>query len=178
MLAYDFESDGIYYTITGSNTVSVVIGDYAYDGDVTIPQAVGLSGKTYLVTAIGENAFKSATNLESVTLPEGLAIIGNEAFYKSGVKTVSLPSTLSSMGASAFRECVNLQGIVLPDALKDIAEYSFCGCSNLKTVSFGNQTVTIEKNAFENAGVENVVIPNSVKTIRAHAFSLLRYFRD
>ena len=38
MLAYDFESDGIYYTITGSNTVSVVSGDYAYDGDVTIPE--------------------------------------------------------------------------------------------------------------------------------------------
>lgn len=171
MLAYDFESDGIYYTITGSNTVSVVSGDYAYDGDVTIPQAVGLSGKTYLVTAIGENAFKSATNLESVTLPEGLAIIGNEAFYKSGVKTVSLPSTLSSMGASAFRECVNLQGIVLPDALKDIAEYSFCGCSNLKTVSFGNQIASIENNAFDHTGVENVVFPNSVKTIGVQAFA-------
>lgn len=170
VLAYDFESDGIYYTITGSNTVSVVSGDYAYDGDVTIPQAVGLSGKTYLVTAIGENAFKSATNLESVTLPEGLIIIGNEAFRSSGVKTVSLPSTLSSLGASAFRECKNLQGIVLPDALKDVAEYSFYGCSNLKTVSFGNQTVSIENNAFENAGVENVLIPNSVKTIGAGAF--------
>lgn len=170
VLAYDFESDGIYYTITGSNTVSVVSGDYAYDGDVTIPQAVGLSGKTYLVTDIGENAFKSTTTLESVTLPEGLIIIGKQAFYQSGVKTVSLPSTLSSLGASAFRECKNLQGIVLPDALKDVAEYSFYGCSNLKTVSFGNQTVSIENNAFENAGVENVVIPNSVKTIGAGAF--------
>lgn len=170
VLAYDFESDGIYYTITGSNTVSVVSGDYAYEGDVTIPQAVGLSGKTYLVTDIGENAFKSTTTLESVTLPEGLIIIGKQAFYQSGVKTVSLPSTLSSLGASAFRECKNLQGIVLPDALKDIAEYSFYGCSNLKTVSFGNQTVSIEKCAFDHAGVENVVIPNSVKTIGMGAF--------
>lgn len=171
VLAYDFESDGIYYTITGSNTVSVVSGDYAYDGDVTIPQAVGLSGKTYLVTAIGENAFKSATNLESVTLPEGLIIIGNQAFYQSGVKTVSLPSTLSSLGASAFRECKNLQGIVLPDALKDVAEYSFYGCSNLKTVSFGNQIASIENNAFDHTGVENVVFPNSVKTIGVQAFA-------
>lgn len=178
VLAYDFESDGIYYTITGSNTVSVVSGDYVYDGDVTIPQAVGLSGKTYLVTAIGENAFKSATNLESVTLPEGLIIIGNQAFYQSGVKTVSLPSTLSSMGTSAFRECTNLQGIVLPDALKDIKEYAFYGCTNMKTLVFGVQTVTIEKYAFSNTSIENLIIPISVKSIGAHSFEVCKNLKS
>lgn len=171
VFAYDFESDGIYYTITGSNTVSVVSGDYAYDGDVTIPQAVGLSGKTYLVTAIGENAFKSAANLESVTLPEGLIIIGNEAFRSSGVKTVSLPSTLSSLGASAFRECKNLTGIVLPDALKEIKEYAFNECSNLKTLKLGNQTVTIEQNAFYGSCIEELVLPTSTRTVGRSAFA-------
>jgi len=169
-LAYDFESDGVYYTITGSNTVSVVSGDYAYDGDITIPQAVGLSGKTYLVTAIGDNAFQSNTALESVTLPEGLTMIGNQAFRSSSVKTVSLPSTLSSMGTSAFRECMNLTGIVLPDALKNVNEYAFSGCLNLKTLSLGNQTINIEQYAFNNTGIENLSIPNSVKIISNHAF--------
>ena len=168
--AYDFESDGIYYTITGSNTVSVVRGDYAYTGNVTIPEAVGLSGKTYLVTGIGDEAFKSAAELDSIKLPEGLTFIGNKAFYQSGVKAISLPSTLSSMGASAFRECNNLTEIVLPDALKDIKEYGFYGCNNLKTLSLGNQTVTIEQYAFNNTGIENLLIPNSVKIISNHAF--------
>ncbi len=169
-LAYDFESDGIYYTITGSNTVSVVSGDYAYDGDVTVPQAVGLSGKTYLVTAIGENAFKSTTTLESVTLPEGLVVIGNEAFRGSGVKTVSLPSTLTSMGTGAFRECKSLTGMVLPDVLKDIKEYTFSECTNLKTLSLGNQIETIEKYAFNGIAIENLSIPQTMKSIGQYAF--------
>lgn len=171
MLAYDFESDGIYYTITGSNTVSVVSGDYAYDGDVTIPQAVGLSGKTYLVTAIGENAFKSTANLESVTLPEGLTSIGNQAFYQSGVKTVSLPSTLNSMGTRAFCECKNLTGIELPDALTDVNEYAFYRCSKLKTLSLGNQTVTIGTEAFRETAIETLTIPQTTTSIGEYAFS-------
>ena len=170
-LAYDFESDGIYYTITGSNTVSVVSGDYAYDGDITIPQAVGLSGKTYLVTAIGDNAFQSNTALESVTLPEGLTMIGNQAFCSSSVKTVSLPLTLSSIGASAFQDCKNLTGIVLPDALKDVKDYTFAYCSNLKTLSLGNQTVTIGTRAFHETAIETLTIPQTTTTIGEYAFS-------
>lgn len=168
-LAYDFESDGIYYTITGSNTVSVVSGDYVYEGDVTIPQAVGLSGKTYLVTAIGENAFKSM-NIETVTLPEGLIAIGNNAFYLSSIKTVSLPSTLSSMGTGAFRECVNLTGVVLPDALKEIKEYAFVKCQKLKTVSLGKNTIKIEHGAFGGTALEELILPSTMKEIDYLAF--------
>ena len=58
--AYDFEVDGIYYIITGTNTVSVVKGEYDYGGDITIPKNVSSDGKTYNVTAIGANAFQSA----------------------------------------------------------------------------------------------------------------------
>ena len=168
--AFDFEVDGIYYTITGSGTVSVVKGTYDYDGDVTIPKTVSNGVETFNVTGIGEGAFKSCGELTSVTLPEGLTSIGNEAFYQSGIKTVSLPSTLSSMGTSAFRECRNLTGVVLPDALKEIKEYAFYQCSNLKTMTLGQNTTMIETNAFRQTGITNVVIPKSVKTISHDSF--------
>ena len=171
VLAFDFEADGIYYTITGSGTVSVVKGTYDYDGDVTIPKTVSNGVETFSVTSIGESAFRSCGELVSVTMPEGLTTIGKEAFYQSGIKTVSLPSTLSSMGTSAFRECRNLTGIVLSDALKDVSESAFYGCEQLKVMTLGNQTVTIEQNAFRGTAIENVMIPTSVKTIAVHAFS-------
>ena len=168
--AFDFEVDGIYYTITSSGTVSVVKGTYDYDGDVTIPKTVSNGVETFNVTGIGEGAFKSCGELVSVTMPEGLTSIGNEAFYRSSIKAVSLPSTLSSMGTSAFRECRNLTGVVLPDALKDVKEYAFYQCTNLKAVSLGNQTVTIEKYAFMDTPIENLVIPSSTRTIAPCAF--------
>lgn len=168
--AYDFESDGIYYTITGSNTVSVVSGDYAYEGDITIPSYVGLGGKTYLVTAIGEEAFKS-TNIENVVLPEGLLIIGNNAFYQSSIKTINFPSTLTSMGSSAFYECRNLTGVVLPDALKEIKEYAFYECNNLRTLMFGNATTRIEQYAFYNTGIQQLAFPSTMKDVAHDAFA-------
>lgn len=171
VLAFDFEADGIYYTITGSGTVSVVKGTYDYDGDVTIPKTVSNGVETFNVTGIGEGAFRSCGELVSVTMPEGLTSIGKEAFYQSSIKTVSLPSTLSSMGASAFRECRNLTGIVLPDALKDIKEYAFYQCTSLKTMTLGSQTVTIEQYAFEQTAIESVTIPSSVTRIKQCAFS-------
>ena len=171
VLAFDFETDGIYYTITGSGTVSVVKGTYDYDGDVTIPKTVSNGVETFNVTGIGEGAFKSCGELVSVTMPEGLTSIGNEAFYQSSIKTVSLPSTLNSMGASAFRECRNLTGIVLPDAIKEIKEYSFYYCENLKTMTLGNQTANIEQYAFHCTSIEKLVIPNTMKSVGIYAFS-------
>lgn len=168
--AFDFESDGIYYTITGSATVSVSNGDYAYAGDVIVPATVNNSGKTYSVTAIGENAFQSAADLESITLPEGLTTIGDNAFYQSGVKTVNLPSTLSSLGTSAFRECVNLKSIALPDALVDIKESAFDGCSTLKTLTLSVKVKTIEQRAFFGVSIETLTVPSTAKYIAPMAF--------
>lgn len=170
VLAFDFEVDGIYYTITGSGTVSVVKGTYDYDGDVTIPKTVSNGVETFNVTGIGESAFKSCGELVSVTMPEGLTSIGNEAFYQSSIKTVSLPSTLNSMGTSAFRECRNLTGVVLPDALKDVKEYAFYECSSLKTITLGNQTVNIENYAFYRTAIMSLTIPKTVKTIGINSF--------
>lgn len=170
MLAYDFEVDGIYYTITGSHVVSVVKGTYDYDGDITIPKTVSNGVETFSVTGIGEEAFKSATSLESVILPEGLTTIGNNAFYQSSIKTVSLPSTLSNMGSYAFYNCQNLTDIVLPDALKDVKEYSFSRCTSLKTMIFGGQTISIERYAFSETAIESILFPNTMRVIGEYAF--------
>ena len=161
--AFDFEVDGIYFTITGSNTVSVDKGAYDYEGDITIPKTVSSGGKTYNVTAIADNAFQSM-KVENVVLPEGLTTIGNSSFQSSTLKSITLPSTLSSMGTSAFRECKSLTAIALPDALKEIKNGAFYACNNLKTMTLGQNTTVIETDAFRQTSITNVVIPKSLKT--------------
>ena len=168
--AYDFEVDGIYYTLTGTHTVSVDKGAYDYEGDVTIPANVANGGHTYTVTAIADNAFNSM-KIENVVLPEGLTTIGNSSFQSSTLKSITLPSTLSSMGTSAFRECKSLTAIALPDGLKDVTEYSFYECSSLKSINLSNYTKTIERYAFANTQIENVTVPNSVNVIGNFAFA-------
>ena len=58
--AYDFESNGIYYNITGTNTVEVTTkSQYGgnYSGALTVPSTVTNGGKTYTVTRVGKSAF-------------------------------------------------------------------------------------------------------------------------
>ena len=61
---YDFYKNGIYYRITGSNTVEVATADpinyCSYTGNVSVPSTVTWNSTTYNVTAVGEWAFSEA----------------------------------------------------------------------------------------------------------------------
>ena len=51
-----------------------------YSGDVFIPESVEFKGITYRVTSIGQNAFYKCYGLTSVTIPNSVVIIGQDAF--------------------------------------------------------------------------------------------------
>ena len=69
------------------------------------------------VTIIRDNAFKSCTNLTSVTvgsdatMGSSITEIENSAFFGcSSLADVVLPSVLTKLGAMAFGECTGLEG--------------------------------------------------------------------
>ena len=68
--AYDFQVDGIYYTIVGEAVEVDNDGSHtAYSGEVVIPPLVTYNGEIYPVTSIGSSAFSGCTGLTSVTIP-------------------------------------------------------------------------------------------------------------
>ncbi len=81
--AYDFEVDGIYYNIDGTNATVTEKEDFAssYSGDVVIPESVNYSGKTYKIISIGYYAFYCCSGLTSVTIPNSITLIGDYAFH-------------------------------------------------------------------------------------------------
>ena len=86
--AHDFEVDGIYYKITNSATKEVEVtflGNSStlyneYTGNVVIPESVVYNGVIYNVTAIGYDAFRSCSGLTSVEIPNSVTSIGSSAF--------------------------------------------------------------------------------------------------
>ena len=112
--AYDFELDGVYYSITSLNTVSVVNrGGYnSYTGDVTIPSTVSFESVTYTVSAIGSRAFKECAGLNSVVLPSTIIEIGGEAFYGcKGLHSFIIPKNVNVIYKSAFTNCSQLREV-------------------------------------------------------------------
>lgn len=58
--AYDFEADGLYFTITSLKDLTVSVdGAVNKDTDkIVIPQTVAYKNKSLTVTSVGDNAFK------------------------------------------------------------------------------------------------------------------------
>ncbi len=131
-IAADFTVDGIYYTISGSN-VSVASG--AYTGAITIPASVTYNSITYPVTAIGNMAFASCSNLTSVSIPSSVTAIGNDAFYRcTGLTSLVIPTSVTSIGEYAF-EYAGLTSITIPSSVSTIGRHTFNFCTSLKTVT-------------------------------------------
>ena len=85
-------------------------------------------------------------NATELTLPancEGESyVIGEYAFYKcTGLTSIEIPNSVTSIGDYAFQYCSSLTSIVIPNSVTSIGDWAFDGCSSLKTViNFSNLT--------------------------------------
>lgn len=134
--AYDFESDGLYYNISGYHTVEVTNGIKDYSGYVTIPSSVIYQGETYEVTGIGSSAFIFCAFLTGVDIPYSVTEIGSSAFNScSSLSSVDIPGPVTEIGVFAFSFCSSLSNLTIsysPNLM--IGDYAFQGCTALSKV--------------------------------------------
>ena len=80
------------------------------------------------ITSIGDEAFRASQDLKHIKIPDSVKSIGDSAFWWSGIESVELPDGLESLGSGAFYNCEYLQSIDLPDSLSRIEKYTFAYC--------------------------------------------------
>ena len=82
------ECDGIDYQIDfESSTATVISKEGQYRGTIDIPESVYCYDETFLVTAVGDEAFKDCAELLSLSLPPTVKSFGNNAFGGCGSLT-------------------------------------------------------------------------------------------
>ena len=106
-------------------------------GSLTIPSSVTYGGRTYSVTSIGDWAF-SRCGISSVTIPNSVTSIGNFTFYVcSGLTSVTIGSSVTSIGEYAFYGCTRLTGnLTIPNSVTNIGSNAFFACSGLSRVNY------------------------------------------
>ena len=171
--AYDFEADGLYFTITSLKDLTVSVdGAVNKDTDkIVIPQTVAYKNKSLTVTSVGDNAFKGYKNLQSVSFPKTVLSIGNSAFEKDSLLTgVVLPDSLLEIESKAFQGCTSLKTIRIPEKVVDLNDNVFWGCSGLISVTLNDSVRTIGDGSFYGTSIKELKLPLSLSDIGAHAF--------
>ena len=103
------EGDWSYTVEGGKATITQYNGS---DSVLTIPSSLG----GYPVTAIGDSAIQSRSEITMLTVPEGVVSVGNNAFANCyHMVTLSLPASLASLGSGFALGCSVLATITLPE---------------------------------------------------------------
>ena len=117
---------------------------------VTIPNTVKISGVTYKVTQIADNAFRNNKKITKVTIRNNVRVIGNNAFRgATRLKTVVIGKNVSKIGSYAFSGCKKLKTIIIKTrklTTKTVSRTAFKGTPKTTTVKVpGNKTKTYKK---------------------------------
>lgn len=144
----------------------------------------GFEGKTNIASVylgdnlvkVGDNAFESCFNLETVVSGPALKVIGGGAFSSGGdamklhTVDISKATELTDVGGCAFR-FTQLTEFTFPATVTGVGYAAFQGCEKLTTVKFLGDITMIYNDTFLNANnIHEVWIPKSVTEIQRWAF--------
>lgn len=168
------------------------ISDYDYNifAHCISLEYVKLPGK---LTDFNGNWFTDTPRLKSLTLPDTLTVLGDEALGGTSIKSIKIPESVTEIGDYAFRGSA-IKSLEIPKNVTEIGTYAFSD-SAIETLKIPKNVTKIGDYAFEDSAVrriefeeggkltelgdfvfkgcnnlESFVIPSSVTTIGANPF--------
>ncbi len=76
-------------------------------------------------------------NIEEYTIPEGVSVIGDDAFASfNSLKSVVIPEGVRKISWGAFRVCRSLESLSISSSITEIGDYAFNYCSSLASIEF------------------------------------------
>lgn len=144
--------------------------------EASIPSSVTYTkdGKTYTVTSIGDYAFNSAKNLEKATIPSTVTSIGYNAFAKSGLQSITIPTgSVTKIGQGVFDDTPFYDNSSnWTDGVLSVGNYLIEVKNNVKKLEVkGWINLLADDCCNENTSLEYVSLPNTVEYIGVNAFS-------
>jgi hypothetical protein len=167
------------YTYTTNSGTITITGFTDAGSTVILPSTInGLP-----VTGIGDNAFFKSS-VTSVTIPSTIASIGDLAFYgATNLTSLTIPGSVTNIGQFAFYGCTSLGSLTITGNSTSISDAAFYGCTSLTNLTLTEGVTSLGDLSFYGCtNLASLTIPESVTNIGDEAFgyctSLTNVFFD
>lgn len=148
----------------------VIVNDLLIDARTAKGDVVVQNG----VTEICDFSFYSNADVTSVTLPDSLKIIGENAFDScTSLTEINIPDGLVKLGIWAFDDCLNLSGTIkVPNGITEIGHNTFRDCEKITSLTIPDTVTSIGIGAFaEMKSLKSLIVPASVTSIGIYSFA-------
>ena len=157
-------ADGFRFFYDGAQ--GYLMGYYGSETEIVLPPSFTAYDRTLVKSyAIYKYAFQGCTGLTSVTIPDSVTSIGEWAFSGcSGLTSVIIPDSVTSIGELAFNSCSSLTTVTIGNSVTSIGNEAFLNCYSLITVTIGEGVRNIEMCIFSGCRIlTSVTFKGTVK---------------
>lgn len=159
--------NGEYNPYTGKQKTTRAINKITVDPANPYLKAVD----TMVLSKDGKTLYAMLGNKKTVTIPEGVEVIGNYAFEGlTFLYDVILPESLVAVGEKAFSGTA-IRSVTLGQNVKRISTEAYANCPDLTAAVFNDGLEEIGDKAFAGSPIASVQLPASVRTLGAESFN-------
>ena len=122
---------------------------------------------------LGNYAFDFCMSLKTITIPSSITSVGTYAFYNCySLVSVTIPNGVTSIRTNAFYNCYSLVSVVIPDSVRSIESSSFTNCYSLILITIPDSVTIIGGSVFGDChSLTSIMIPGNVTSIGTYVFS-------
>ena len=162
---YDKDTGFLWASLTSKPDYIKIIGYYGNETEeLKIPDSID---KRIVLEIANEAFYKS--QVKKIILPSDLTLLDSGAFQASELEEIIFGGKLETIAESAFYLCTKLKSISLPSSTKSIGDNAFYGCSSLTSVTLNQGLESIGESVFHLCSFTSITIPKSVLVIKKYA---------
>lgn len=115
---------------------------------------------------------RGCTSLKTLNIPSGVTSIGSNAFDGcSSLASVSIPYGVTSIASRAFGSCTSLTSITIPSSVTNLSNFAFSGCTALQDINFsGSENYTTIDGVVYDKDVTRIITYPQAKTSTTYTY--------
>lgn len=124
------------------------------------------------ITQLNLYVLSKLTNVKTIVLPSTLTTISSNAFYNdTSLEVINLGDTkITSIGLNAFENCSALSDVTLPETMTEISDFAFRN-AGVKRVNFPESCTKIGNYAFYGCSMATITLPETISSVGLRAFA-------